>query len=358
MVAPADSSHPPTVTVLMPVYNGGRYLEVAIQSILQQTLKDWEFLIIDDGSTDSTPQILNEYARRDHRFTIVRNSENIGIPQSLNKGISLSSGKYLARMDSDDISLSDRFEKQVDYLERHPFIGICGTWVKTTGSRKNIIIKYPRNHDTIVCAQLFASALAHPSVMMRRDTLEKHGLMYSTQFPYAQDYEFWVRCSNHTRLANLDEVLLILRQHDNKIGEKKKQDQSMAARRVREVQFRELGINPGETEVAVHEKILLEAWEADRDFLINVVSWMQRLITANSRTSRYPEPAFSNTLAAKWFSACSHASRLGLWTLALYVKSPLSCHNPPTPFNILRLAIRCLFRRGYWRSRFIQSANR
>ncbi|HQI02387.1 MAG TPA: glycosyltransferase family A protein [Deltaproteobacteria bacterium] len=342
----------PRVTVLMPVCNGQTYVREAMDSVIAQTYQDWEFLIVDDGSTDDTPRILNEYRRRDNRIRIVRNPGNMGISMSLNTGISLSSGKFIARMDADDISLPERIGKQVNFLDRHPSVGVCGTWVQPMGGKKDRAVLYPRTHDSIVCTHLFNPAIAHPSVMMRRETLEKHGLSYSTQFPYAQDYEFWVRCSHHTRLANIDEVLLILRQHENKISEKKKQDQSRAARRVQEGQLREMGLNPNDAEMAVHEKLAHEAWEPHRDFLVSVDSWLSRLITANARTSRYPEPAFSTTLAAKWFSACTQASRLGLWTLAQYVRSPLSSRNPSKTPDVLKFMARCILRRGYWRDRF------
>jgi len=339
----------------MPVHNGQSYLREAMDSVIGQTYQDWEFLIVDDGSTDDTPRILNEYSRRENRIRIVQNPSNLGISMSLNKGLAVASGTFVARMDADDICLPSRIGKQVDFLESHPSVGICGTWVQPLGGRKETMVRYPREHDLITCTHLFTPALAHPSVMMRRDTLEKHGLLYSTQFPYAQDYEFWVRCSHHTRLANIDEVLLILRQHENKISEKKKQDQSMAARRVQEGQIREMGLNPSEAEMAVHGKLAREQWEPRRSFLVSVDSWLRRLITANVRTSRYPEPAFSATLAAKWFSACTQASRLGLWTLVRYVRSPLSICNPATTPAILKFMARCILRRGYWRDRFTPS---
>src|SRR5687768_10604451 len=110
----------PSISVLMSVYNGARYLSQSIESILAQTFSDFEFIIIDDCSSDSTPQILNEYARQDSRIRIIRNSENKGLTASLNIGLTQAQGRYIARQDADDISLPQRFEKQIHYLEAHP----------------------------------------------------------------------------------------------------------------------------------------------------------------------------------------------------------------------------------------------
>lgn len=164
----------PKVTVLMPVYNGEEYLREAIESILFQSFGNFEFLIIDDGSTDDSINIIASYT--DPRIRVITNGENIGIARALNKGIELARGKYIARMDSDDISLPKRFEKQVDFLDKNPEIGIVGSWIKTFGGRKTIILAHPCNPEMVRIFFLFDSPLAHPTVMMRREFLKKNNL--------------------------------------------------------------------------------------------------------------------------------------------------------------------------------------
>ena len=135
----------PLVTVLMPVYNGEKYLKEAIESILNQTFKDFEFLIINDGSTDNSVKIIQSF--NDLRIRLIHNESNIGLIKTLNKGLKLSNGKYIARMDCDDVSLPKRLSVQINFMEKHPEIGVCGSWVKIIGLEQKFINKYPQKHE-------------------------------------------------------------------------------------------------------------------------------------------------------------------------------------------------------------------
>ena len=143
----------PLVTVLMSVYNGEKYLERAIKSILNQTFKDFEFLIINDGSTDNSVKIIQSF--NDLRLRLIHNESNIGLIKTLNKGLKLSNGKYIARMDCDDISLPKRLSIQASFMEKYPEIGVCGSWVKIIGLGKKFINKYFKNtkkRERIFCS--------------------------------------------------------------------------------------------------------------------------------------------------------------------------------------------------------------
>jgi glycosyltransferase involved in cell wall biosynthesis len=141
----------PYVTVLMPVYNTEMYLKEAIDSILNQTFRDFEFIVINDGSTDSTSDIIESYS--DPRIIYLQNEKNLGVATSLNKGLSIAKGTYIARMDGDDVSRCDRLEKQVAFMDANPEIGVCGTWLETIGDR-NEVWSPPRNHDQIIVGML------------------------------------------------------------------------------------------------------------------------------------------------------------------------------------------------------------
>ena len=156
----------PVISVIMPVYNAETYVEEAIKSILNQTFEDFEFLIINDGSEDNSLSIINNYASKDNRIKII-SREKKGLVFSLNEGIKLAKGKYIARMDADDISVPERFKKQISYLERNSDVDICGTWIETFG-RSMEVLKYPVQHDDIKVALLFAFGLAHPSIMAKK----------------------------------------------------------------------------------------------------------------------------------------------------------------------------------------------
>jgi hypothetical protein len=198
----------PKVSVVMSVYNSGKYLREAADSILGQTFRDFEFIIVDDGSTDSTWAILTSY--NDPRIVLVRNEENIGLTRSLNKGLAVASGEYVARMDADDISLPHRFEKQVAFLKKHSGIGILGSICQRidTNGREQGLHQAPTNDLQIRWTSLLANPFWHPTVMIRRDVLTQNGLNYDEAFQTAQDYDLWTRTLKYTRGANLSEPLI------------------------------------------------------------------------------------------------------------------------------------------------------
>lgn len=202
----------PVVSVILPVYNGERFLKEAVDSILVQTFTDFELIIVDDCSMDSTSLILTEYATRDTRIRVMRQSRNMGIVEALNTGSHAATGQYIARMDVDDISLPERFERQVEYLNSHPDVGVLGTGVQLIDvlGKKQTIVTLPPDYIQIYWSLFFCNPIVHPTVMMRRDLfLRARG--YRTGYP--EDYDLWRRMASLTRLANLPEVLLLLRKH-------------------------------------------------------------------------------------------------------------------------------------------------
>lgn len=214
---------PPKVSVLMPVYQGDDYLVEAVESILNQTFSDFEFLIICDDPTDETRKILDTYMQEDARVKVHYNQKREGLVNSLNKGISLAQGEYIARMDADDISLTDRIEKQVDYLDINRDISILGTdviFINRKGESFNDITvrAVPTDPKVIKWVLLFENCIRHPTVMFRMDMCNCTGI-YSIDFDHCEDYEFWLRASQKVNIANLPEKLLLLRKHRENISE-------------------------------------------------------------------------------------------------------------------------------------------
>jgi glycosyltransferase involved in cell wall biosynthesis len=197
----------PKVTVLMSVYNCKKYLREAIDSILGQTFEDFEFLIIDDGSTDSSAKIIRSYA--DPRIRLIQNEENIGLTRSLNKGLKLAKGEYIARMDADDISLPSRFEKQVKALDENEKLGLLGTrYVKidNKGNEKGEIPVPLRRENILKHFLLFGSAFCHSSMMFRKSYAKEIGF-YDESMKFAQDYDFGLRLFEIYDIDNYPEVL-------------------------------------------------------------------------------------------------------------------------------------------------------
>lgn len=192
----------------MSVYNGENYVEMAIKSILKQTYKDFEFIIIDDGSIDNTFNIIKRYAEKDKRIKILKNYSNIGLPKSLNKAIKYSQGKFIARQDADDISLPQRLEKQLIFLKKNPDYAFCGT----NGFRKQNnqeLIKFFEIAE-IRKNLIVANCFSHPSIVIRKKILKKYGY-YDEKFLYTQDYDLWCRLIYKYKLKakNLKEKLII-----------------------------------------------------------------------------------------------------------------------------------------------------
>ena len=204
----------PLVTVLMPVRNGRQFLGEAAASILAQTFGDFEFLIIDDDSTDGAADDLAKLT--DPRVRLHRNEQNLGITRSLNLGLDLARGTYIARMDADDVAEPHRLAAQVAFLERHPEVGVVGSWRTIIDEHGAIIATghAPQSDEEIRWKCLLGNPLAHPTVMIRRAVLEQHGLRYDERFPAAEDYELWARLLAHTRGANIGEPLLRYRLRD------------------------------------------------------------------------------------------------------------------------------------------------
>ena len=207
----------PRVTVLMSVYNGERFLWEAIDSILSQTFNDFEFVIVDDGSTDGTSTLLA--AEHDPRIRIVRNDKNLGLQRSLNIGLELACGHYVARLDADDIAMPDRLEKQVCFLDNHPEIGILGTacrLINVNGQHLGVS-QYPLGDVQIRWRSLLTNPFAHPTVMVHREVLTQHGLRYNHDLHATEDYDLWTRVLKFTRGANLSEPLIKRRVHQGSL---------------------------------------------------------------------------------------------------------------------------------------------
>lgn len=193
----------PKVTVLMPVYNAEKFLAEAIESILQQSLTDFEFLILDDGSIDNSASIIRSYS--DGRIKFIQNERNLGITATLNKGIELASAEFIARMDADDISYPSRLYKQHSYLQEHPDCCLVGSQTNTISEDKKQRWKDGLKSEHTYYNLTFFCSIYHPSVMYRKKIVTEAG-MY--KLPYAEDYELWCRLSRKHQLHVLPETLL------------------------------------------------------------------------------------------------------------------------------------------------------
>ena len=210
----------PMISVVMPVYNGEKFLKEAIESILNQTYKDFEFLIVYDESTDGTLSIIQEFQEKDARVVLI-NGDKEGISGALNKGIIEAKGKYIARMDADDISLPIRFEKQISHMQS-PGLDICGghSLLIDSDGKINGIGIMPRNHDLCGLSMMFMVPFPHPGVMIRKGFLTDYSLEYGQSiYQTAEDFDMWVRMfSAGAKFGNVDDIVVRYRVLDNSLS--------------------------------------------------------------------------------------------------------------------------------------------
>lgn len=196
----------------MPAYNAEKYLREAIDSILAQTFTDFELIIINDGSTDFTKDIILSYT--DQRIRYIENEQNSGICVTLNKGLDAARGRYIARMDSDDISLPRRLEVQVQYMDSHPEIGVAGTDIEIFGDgMKSQVFNFDTNPQVCRSNLIFSATLAHPTALIRKSVLADNHLIYDDYYRGMEDHHLWWQIAQHSEISNVSEVLLRYRQH-------------------------------------------------------------------------------------------------------------------------------------------------
>lgn len=243
----------PLVSVLMPVYNAEKYLRESMDSILGQTYTNFEFIIINDGSTDSSADIVRSY--NDPRIVFIDNAKNSGLVSVLNYGLRIARGKYIARMDSDDISLPQRFAKQIKFMERHKNVGILGTFFHMFGDGVDRIEKkrrWPKLAD-----MLATSPVGHPTVMMRKSVMDKYNLRYDARYKHAEDYELWTRAIRYTKIANLKDVLLNYRWSEDNVSCKHEHHQWQCSEIIKQKIRRKIGKTNELTHVLLDDTQLL-----------------------------------------------------------------------------------------------------
>ncbi len=206
------------ISVIMPVYNGERYIKETIESVLTQSYTDFEFIIIDDGSTDGTLDILKKI--NDNRIKVL-NQNHGGIVKALNLGIKESTGEYIIRIDADDICILNRFEVLVNYMDKNPQVSVCGSWASTIDEKGEFIgqLKHPPiNNQDIKKYSLLHNPFIHPSVIIRKSVIDSVG--FYKNFKHNEDYELWTRVLRVGKVHNIPEFLINYRIHQNQITRK------------------------------------------------------------------------------------------------------------------------------------------
>lgn len=326
----------------MPVYNAEKYVKQAIQSILDQSYTHFELHIINDGSTDGSLDIIKSFT--DERIHLVENGANLGLIATLNKGFDLSHGKYIARMDADDVAMPNRLKKQVEFLDVNPEVGVYGSaYTDLKQGELGDTTVFLEDHDSLKTILFFNSCMAHPTVMIRSEVLKNNELYYNAEFKHAEDYEFWVRLIEKTKFSNSRKSLLQYRIHDKQISHTEKAAQLIVAAHVRLFMIEKLGIKPTENELRIHnaigDKIVLKGFEN----IQYTEQWILKLVEANSKIHVVKEIPFNSYLALVFQDVCANSS-VGFKAYRFYNRSVLAQHGKQGFVFKFKLFFKCLLR--------------
>jgi glycosyltransferase involved in cell wall biosynthesis len=306
----------PKVTAVIPVYNREKYVGDAIDSILAQTFTDFELLVIDDGSTDRSREVVWSY--HDPRIRLVCNETNEGIPKTRNKGIRLAHGEYLAFLDSDDWACSERFAKQVSFLDSHPDYAAVGAWIAwidEEGRSLRRVKRKPVLPDEIAAQRLFQSGIENSASMARTVVLREYG--HREEYDLSEDFDLWARIAAKNKLATLPEVLVRRRMHSGRITQEKALRMKDRRLAIYAAQLRMLGIVFTDTDLERHfllRSMRKQKFTPDLRYLQWAEAWLLGLQEANQRALCYPEPAFSEMLGRLWLKGCWYALAGREWT--------------------------------------------
>lgn len=308
MLRITNNSNTPKVSVLMPVYNGEKYLAKAVKSILEQSFRDFELLVVDDGSTDRSAQILRGFLK-DTRVSVIRNERNLGLIATLHKGLKACRAPLIARMDADDISHPQRLQLQVDYLNAHPEIEILGGAIRYIEMGVKFRgFSFPLAHEAIKPAMLFFSPLPHPALMFRRDLVERELFCFDDEFRHAEDYHLWSRLLNEVRSANLPQVLLDYRVHSSQVSSAQASPQYQAALSVRKSILNQARVDWTERDLMLHEAAILGR-SITTDDLQNLERWFCKLEQSNEISGYWDGRALHELLCHKFTEVLRRTTR-------------------------------------------------
>ena len=340
-VKPAALLCPPVVSVVMPAYNRATFIAEAIDSILTQSFDDLELIVVDDGSTDETIEVVKGFS--DPRLKLIELGANHGLAVARNTGMDAARGHFLAVMDSDDIALSHRLAVQVAYLEAHPDIDLCGMTARMFGDRQ----EYWRCFENSALCHgklLWVIPFLHSTWLMRRSIIGAQ--RYDETLPVASDYEFLVSLSRRARINGINRIGIMYRIHPEGISNLRRHNLINAWSRAWRVLFLELGLTQlSEEQLALHGRLWGDEYlprPLTVDFLHQAEQWLRCLEAANARTARLDPLGVKQVLQRSWWHLCKVAAAQGVDVWRLFITSPLARRGLLTPAFAAKMTYHCL----------------
>ena len=289
----------PVISVILPVYNADRFVGEAISSILNQSFSDFELIIINDGSFDASESVVKSFT--DERIVFLNNDVNKGLIYSLNLGICCSRGKYLIRMDADDVCFSDRCLKQFNFMELNSDVVVSGGQMEDY-DKKSVTSKVETNSDKLKASLLFSCVLSHPTVIMRADIIKSQKFLYDESFPHSEDYELWSRVCRSFKIANLEDVILRYRFHSQQVSKVFSHVQVDGMKRCQKMQFKAANFSFSDVELDMHSKIARLNFENTRSFFVAANLWFIKLYRSPELNNVYNKNALKNVIGCWYYN--------------------------------------------------------
>ncbi|MCR2045722.1 glycosyltransferase [Acetatifactor muris] len=297
------------VSIITSAFNCKKYLKEMVDSIIAQTYRDWEMILIDDASDDGTWNVIKSIV--DDRIIKIRNIENVGLTKNLNRALGIAQGKYIMRMDADDIAAPDRIEKQVAFMEVNPDVVLSGCWMQCFGEVHDITKTHLNDMD-IRIDLIFNTAIMHPTFIVRNDVIKKYAVKYNEDLKYAQDYFFAYQLSEFGKLANIPEVLVRYRAHAGQIGSKYRSEQKNCADVTRNKILRDMGIELNDDEFKVWSNFCLgevkQYDQKERELLLGIA---ERLADNKHLKNEYDSQKLKERLSEKLYLQSANDGKTG-----------------------------------------------
>lgn len=300
----------PRVSVFMPVYNAEHYLNESIDSILNQSYSDFEFVILNDGSTDRSAEVIQSYT--DKRIRFIDNPKNLGLIASLNIGLEICKGIYIVRMDQDDFSLPQRIEKQVRFMDENPEYGLIGCWFEDFGENiETKVVRYSSDDTHIRIRHLYQTHIAHPTAVLRKSVIDEHNLRFNPELVHGEDFAFWVQMSAYCKLSNYPEMLVRKRDHPRNISNKYAQTQQETCAKVKQKQFEKMGLTISREEIELYTRFANPDWTFSLQEMEIMHALLEKIASGNECTNFILKEALKAYLAEKWFHLCLQNRNIG-----------------------------------------------
>ncbi len=333
----------PAITVFMPAYNAERHIGAAIESILRQSFRDFELLIINDGSTDGTAAVISSF--NDPRIRLINNPVNSGLVAVRNQGMREARGKYIALLDADDIALPDRLAIEKQFLDNHAAFALVGSSVAlidADGKHTGVVWKNYFTPEELPVALLFGNRIAQSSVMLRREMLPENP--YREGFAPTEDYDLWLRLSDKHSLAVLPDIITLYRAHPGGQTTLARDKQQKTVEVILRERLAAVGLSPSPEELFLHRKHIPRQPADVMKFLSDKAAWLKRVREILDRTGRYDKTAAARAVDKIWYESCGANAGRGMAVWRTFRRSGLHSAGSVSLWRQAKLFLRCLAR--------------